>query len=140
MESEKLWKKFSKAYREYKANEYGYVICFTCGYSNHYKRMDTGHYIDRRHGAVKFNPLNIEIQCMICNRLNNGQIEKYRKNLIERYGADVEELLHNEAKFGAPMLQHEVETMITYYKQLKKLKDEARQNLRPSGSEAKEEV
>lgn len=124
MESEKLWKKFSRAYREYKANKYEFTTCFTCGSHSHFTKMDTGHFIDRRHGAVKFNPLNVEIQCMACNRILKGNIDVYRKKLHEKYGPEVEDLLTNEVKSGAPMRQEEVEKAIAYFKTMKKVKNE----------------
>jgi len=119
MDSEALWKKFSLAYRKYKANKYDFCVCFTCGIAKKYKDMDTGHYIDRRHGAVKFNPLNIEIQCRVCNRFKSGNLDIYKKNIIRKYGKEVEEMLQEEARNGIEMKEEEVLFLIDYYKNLK---------------------
>ncbi len=119
MDSEALWKKFSLAYRKYKANKYDFCVCFTCGIAKKYNQMDTGHYIDRRHGAVKFNPLNIEIQCIKCNRFNSGNIEVFKKNIIRKYGQEVEEMLQREARSGVEMKEEEILFLIDYYKTLK---------------------
>ena len=45
----------------------GIVECWTCGKTQHYKRMHAGHFMSRRHHATRWNEENVQVQCPGCN-------------------------------------------------------------------------
>ena len=84
---------FSEIVRRREADSNGYVPCITCGKRHHWKDLDCGHYIGRRHTLTRYDDRNCHPQCISCNRFNYGEEELYRNKLIEMYGIEaVEEL------------------------------------------------
>lgn len=65
-----LWRLFSLYIRQRDAKERGkdgYVACITCGQVRHWKGMDAGHYVSRRHQATLYMFNNVHAQCKGCN-------------------------------------------------------------------------
>lgn len=84
----RLDKVFSEYIRRTKAkNEI--CICVTCGKRDHYKEMDAGHYVSRRHLSTRFDERNVWPQCKSCNRFNEGRKDEYALFLIRTYGDDI---------------------------------------------------
>lgn len=73
--------------------------CWTCGETKHWKQVDAGHYISRRHKSVRWDLRNIRPQCKICNGFGKGfgreklpgEAQKFAEKL-EAQGVDVGEL------------------------------------------------
>jgi hypothetical protein len=59
--------------------------CISCGgsidHAGHY--YSAGHYT-----ALRFNPMNVNGQCLKCNNFLHGNLINYRKGLVKRYGED----------------------------------------------------
>ena len=76
--------------------------------------VNAGHYKSRgAHPALRFNELNIHVQCYRCNVKLSGNIENYRINLIEKIGLDKVEWLegpHKPKKYTCAELK-EIELM-----------------------------
>ena len=106
--SEYDWKMFSRAYRQSKANAFGYCVCYTCGHIDHWKKFDTGHFIDRRYDSVKYNLLNVKPQCVRCNRLLDGNLQVYRKNIMLDYDVSVVDFLNWAKNNVTPLNKKEV--------------------------------
>jgi hypothetical protein len=122
--TEYQWKVFSKLFREYHSNQFDCCVCFTCGKVAHWKKMDTGHFIDRRFAATKFNPLNLEVQCVHCNRHLDGNIEVYKKQLMIKYGGwDVVSHLNHASLNGKLPSKSDVQGLITIYRKMVDLKN-----------------
>lgn len=66
--------------------EIDYISCFTCGYSNSYKKLHAGHFLSRYYKAARWNPDNIRPQCYVCNIMRKGDAIKFRQNLIKEIG------------------------------------------------------
>ncbi len=117
-----LWKWFSLfvRLRECPDNSQGFARCFTCGRVHHYKEMDAGHYMSRRHKATKYDENNVRGQCVHCNRDLSGNIGEYERAL----GSELAESLRLKSKEKSKKMPlWEVESKIAEYRQ--KAKDEA---------------
>ena len=113
--SENDWKRFSRAYREYESNRYGYCTCFTCGSHKHWKEMDLGHYIDRRWASIKYFFPNLEIQCQKCNRYEDGNLDSYSRQLITKYHGDwIIPFLEESKLTFRPLYKDEVKWLISH--------------------------
>lgn len=76
----------SEAVRRGSADAQGIAICVTCGGSNHWKFMDCGHFQRRGHIATRYFYKNLGVQCHECNRINEGENEKFAAFIDEFYG------------------------------------------------------
>ena len=67
--------------------------CYLMGDENKHKR-NAGHYhsVGARHD-LRFNTLNIHLQCVKCNMFKSGNLIEYRKGLVEIYGKEFAEEL-----------------------------------------------
>ena len=94
----------------------GYGRCISCGKIITFSTSDCGHYVNRKHMSVRFDEKNCNAQCRSCNRFDEGNIQGYRKGLIEKYGHQETELLeikkHNKSNYGT----FELECLIKEYK------------------------
>jgi hypothetical protein len=85
----KAWSMFSTYIRLKYADENGYVTCYTCGVTRHYKdRMQAGHGIEGRNNAVLFMEEIVRPQCVGCNMFGQGKISVFTEKLIKEYGPD----------------------------------------------------
>lgn len=117
----KLDRIFSEYIRRRDADKNGNIICISCGKIIDWKQSDCGHYINRRHNALRYDEKNCNAQCRSCNRFDEGNIQGYRKGLIKKYGIKEVESLeirkHNHCKLG----EFEIKILTQEYK--KKLKE-----------------
>ena len=98
------------------ADDFGMCQCVTCNKVQHWKEMDGGHFVSRRHNATLLVEENIHPQCKGCNGYNSGNIDSYSLFMIDTYGLDaMRELIdskHQPRKFTA----RELEDLIAEYK------------------------
>jgi len=91
--------------------------CISCG-RNSGAKMNAGHY--RSVGScpeLRFNELNIHLQCEHCNSYLSGNAIEYRKNLSELIGDDLLEYLegpHEIKKYTAEELK-EIKQLYNYF-------------------------
>lgn len=89
-------------------SEDGYFQCISCGEYKSTDRCQAGHYMSGgKHSATRFDPDNVHAQCIQCNHYMSGNLEKYRKRLIEKIGIERVEAVEWKAKSGV----HKVERM-----------------------------
>lgn len=120
----KLWKIFSEFIRRRDSGTNGFFNCITCGKPRMWKKADAGHFINRRHLAVKFDPKNVNGQCKPCNGFDEGNKHLYAPALDKKWGKDTAAQL--EASKRSQVLGGRVwyEAMIENYKnKLKELKE-----------------
>ena len=103
----------------------GIATCVTCGDAKHYKKMQNGHFMSRRHMSTRFEPMNTAVQCMGCNMYNQGMQYEMSKYLDKTYGKgtaeDMQVLSRQTKKIG----RHDYEFEIALYKGLvKNIKEE----------------
>ncbi len=60
--------------------------CISCGRTLPIEQADCGHYINRRHMALRYSEENCNAQCRHCNRFDEGNIYNYRKGLYLKIG------------------------------------------------------
>ncbi len=119
----KLDRIFSEFIRLRDANKDGYVRCISCGKLKHWKDVDNGHYINRKHMSTRYSEKNCNGQCRACNRFDEGNMIGYTKGLIKKYGQgileELEVLKFQTSKFS----KFELEVLAKHYKEeVKKLK------------------
>ena len=75
----KAWKLISEYVRR---SEKG--ICYTCGKHNKWQNTDCGHYI--HHNNMDFVLMNLNCQCIYCNKFQHGNLGIYAERLIAEFG------------------------------------------------------
>ncbi len=96
--------------------------CISCG--THNGKKNAGHF--RSVGAapeLRFNELNVHLQCERCNTYLSGNLLEYRARLIDRIGlAEVEKLEgpHETRKYTIPELREIKETYRAKLRELQK--------------------
>jgi hypothetical protein len=113
--------KLDKVFSEYirlRDSENGYCKCISCGKVHHWKEMDAGHFVNRKHMSVRYNEKNVNAQCRACNRFDEGNIPSYSLNLIKIHGQGIiEELLWKKSQ-STKFTDFEAKIMIDRYKEL----------------------
>lgn len=66
----------------------GFVNCYTCEKSYHYKNMNAGHGIGGRNNAVLFDEAIVRPQCVGCNIWGRGQYQVFTRKLIGELGLE----------------------------------------------------
>jgi hypothetical protein len=113
---------FSTYIRLKNADENGICTCFTCGAKHHWKSIDNGHHCKRQYMSTRFNVMNCQPQCRKCNWLEQGADDKFKTNLIKKYGQnEYDKLIY--LKFQTKKwTRFELEQMISAYrKEVKEL-------------------
>lgn len=81
------------------ADHNGYCSCVTCGYTNHWKELQGGHFISRRYTAHKLMEENIHPQCRGCNGPLGSNPIVYTTWMIDTYGRDfVDQLIQTKSE------------------------------------------
>jgi hypothetical protein len=72
--------------------------CISCGrYTGH----DAGHYYSAGHySGLRFNEINVNLQCVHCNKFLHSNAIEYRKGLIRKYGIEAVENLDMLSKIN----------------------------------------
>jgi len=81
----KLDKVFSVYIRTRNAKK-NLVQCVTCGVRKHWKEVDAGHFVSRRHYSTRWNSQNVHAQCKSCNGFHAGQNYLMGKYIDKTYG------------------------------------------------------
>lgn len=97
--------------------ETGDAICVTCGKIDHWKKLQNGHFMSRRHQITRWDEDNCQCQCYSCNVMQQGKQYQYSIWLDDKYGkGKADELL--QKSFGTLKLdRYDIERMILEYKQ-----------------------
>lgn len=75
----------------------GYGQCITCGAVVHWKDSNAGHY---KHGCLDFDDMNINFQCVRCNKWLSGNLSEYALYLLKKYDKEGLENLHIKASMA----------------------------------------
>lgn len=109
---------FSRFVRLLNADSNGEVKCYTCPRVEDWKEIENGHFIDRRHKALRFELDNCRPQCNGCNQFKSGNLKVYRANLVEELGedkvAELEQKRFEIKKYSVP----ELDDLIKFYREL----------------------
>ena len=91
------------------ADEHGMVNCVTCGARKHYKEVDGGHSISRRHVATKLMEEVVNPQCKQCNGFKGGAYGEYTLYMIDTHGRDFVDWLNIEKHKPKKYYRDEIE-------------------------------
>jgi len=94
----------------------GEATCVTCGAVNHYKKMQNGHFMSRRHMSTRFEVMNTAVQCMGCNMYNQGMQYEMSKYLDKKYGEGTAEAMQLKSRQLGKIGRHDYDYMIDLYK------------------------
>lgn len=114
---EDLDKIFSRYIRIKYAMQNGYCRCISCGRIHHWKEIQNGHYMSRRHLSTRWAEDNCRPQCVACNIFNQGNAQAYRVALIKEIGEQRVNLIEARARQETcKYSEFELKTLIDHYK------------------------
>jgi hypothetical protein len=87
------------------------ATCVTCGKQDHWKKLQAGHFISRKHYATRFDEDNVQVQCSGCNVFRYGEQYLFSKYL----GADLSEELLMKSRKIQKFTDSELLDMIELY-------------------------
>jgi 5-methylcytosine-specific restriction endonuclease McrA len=108
--------KLDKVFSEYIRRRYtknGIAECVTCGKKDHWKNLQAGHFMSRKHYATRWDEENVEVQCMACNVYRYGEQYLFAKHL----GQEKADELLAKSRTMVKLKDWELEEMIEKYKQ-----------------------
>jgi len=85
--------------------------CVTCGKQDHWKKMQNGHFISRKHYATRWDEDNCQVQCSGCNVFRYGEQYLFSKYL----GTDLSEQLLIKSRKIEKFTDNELLDMIDLY-------------------------
>ncbi len=94
---------------------FSYGRCISCGSIITYSSSDAGHYINRKHMSLRFDEVNVNAQCRQCNRFDEGNVQGYRRGLIEKYGEKATDMLEIKKHNSCHLSIFEIELLINEY-------------------------
>tara|TARA_R110000765_G_scaffold27929_6_gene67671 strand:+ start:2990 stop:3466 length:477 start_codon:yes stop_codon:yes gene_type:complete len=121
---DEIAKKLQKLVRLKAADENGMVKCWTSGHVKHWKEMQGGHFISRKHQRTKIMEENIHPQTASQNLYgmkDSLTVLNYRQAMCDFYGKDYVEWLEKEARLPLKTPRPELED--TYYELVKRCKE-----------------
>jgi len=119
----KIVKKLDTIFSQYirlKDSENEYATCFTCGKSDHWKKLQNGHFQSRRHYSTRWDEVNCQVQCAGCNVFRQGEQFIFSKNLDLKYGKGTADNLQIQAGQIIKLSDSELQEMIKDYEKFVK--------------------
>lgn len=118
----KLDKVFSQYIRLRDRMPGGVFRCISCGQIKPIEQADCGHYINRQHMATRFSEINCNAQCRSCNRFDEGNMQGYRRGLVQKYGEQRVLMLESMKYETRKYTDFEYEALIKHYRaEIKKM-------------------
>jgi len=109
---------FSQYIRLINADNNGYCTCVTCNKKFHWKEIQAGHFMSRKHYSIRWDERNVKPQCVACNVYRAGEQYKYSLYL----GNNLSKTLLEESRELRKFTNIELEEMISdYNERVKKL-------------------
>lgn len=90
--------------------------CISCGRVLPIEQADCGHYVNRQHMSLRYSELNCNAQCSNCNRFDEGNMQGYRRGLIDKIGLQKVELLESMKHQVNKLSSFELEVIAQHYK------------------------
>jgi 5-methylcytosine-specific restriction endonuclease McrA len=107
--------KLDKVFSEYIRRRYAknnISECVTCGKKDHWKNLQAGHFMSRKHYSTRWDEENVEVQCMACNVYRYGEQYLFAKHL----GQEKADELLAKSRTMVKLKDWELEEMIEIYK------------------------
>lgn len=90
--------------------------CISCGRILPITQADCGHYINRQHMSTRFSEINCNAQCRSCNRFDEGNMQGYRRGLVQKYGEQMVLWLEAQKYKARKYTEFEYKALIDHYK------------------------
>jgi len=103
---------FSKYIRLSSADNKGMCTCVTCGKQYHWKNIQAGHFMSRKHYSTRWDEKNVKPQCVGCNMFKSGEQYKYSLFL----GLELSNELYLKSKDIVKFSSQDLQDMINDYK------------------------
>ena len=97
--------------RRYAKNEIS--TCVTCGKKDHWKNLQAGHFMSRKHYSTRWDEENVEVQCQACNVFRYGEQYLFAKHLGQKKADKLLAKSRQTVKFT----DNDIQDMIDTYKQ-----------------------
>ena len=107
---------FSKYVRLSNADKNGFCTCVTCNRKYHWKEIQAGHFMSRKHYATRWNEDNVKPQCVSCNLYMQGQQYKYSIFLGSELANDLYLKSREVVKFSTADIEHMIDDYTTKLK------------------------
>jgi hypothetical protein len=91
--------------------------CISCGRVLSIDQADCGHYVNRSHMSLRFSEANCSAQCRFCNRFQEGNMQDYRKGLIQKIGEQKVVLLEAQKNITNKISNFELEILAKHYRE-----------------------
>ena len=88
---------FSVYIRLRDASKDGIGFCCTCFKPHTWNKLQCGHFVSRKHYALRWEEKNCASQCVSCNIFNQGQQQKFADYIDRRYGSGTSEKLQQRS-------------------------------------------
>jgi len=108
-------KVFSEYIRRRYSNNNGIAECYTCGKRDHWKELQCGHFMSRKHYSTRWNETNCQVQCAGCNVFRYGEQYKFGRNLDIEFGNGTADGLHELSRQIIKYDNHDLMEMIKHY-------------------------
>jgi len=116
-----LIKKLDKVFSQYIRRRFAVneiAKCVTCGKQAHWKELQAGHFMSRKHYSTRYDETNVQVQCSGCNVFRYGEQYKFGRYLEEAYGEGTAEDLQNKSRQITKFSDIRIKEMIEYYNKL----------------------
>jgi hypothetical protein len=102
---------FSQFIRLKYSDKHGMTKCFTCDKRDHYKSMQCGHFMSRKHYSTRWDENNVRVQCPGCNVFQYGKQYEFGLKL----GQQLAEEMYIKSKQIIKFTNDELVEMINHY-------------------------
>lgn len=114
-----LINKADKVFSQYIRRRYtldnGITECYTCGKKDHWKELQCGHFMSRKHYSTRWNETNCQVQCSACNVFRYGEQFKFGRNLDIEFGNGTADELHFKSRKIVKYDNQDLIEMIKHY-------------------------
>ena len=110
-----LIKKLDTVFSQYIRQRYAkneIATCVTCGKKDHYKKLQAGHFMSRKHYSTRWDEDNVEVQCQACNVFRYGEQYLFAKYL----GQEKADALLTKSRETVKFSDYDIQEMIDLYK------------------------
>jgi len=92
--------------------------CVTCGKRDHWKKLQAGHFVGRKHYSTRWDAVNVQVQCMGCNVFKYGEQYKYGQFINYTYGIGTTDELFKKSREIVKYTDEEISEKIIYYTEI----------------------
>ena len=92
--------------------------CVTCGKEAHWKELQAGHFMSRKHYSTRWEETNVQVQCSGCNVFRYGEQYKFGIYLEQVYEKGTAEELQAKSREITKFSDYRLLELIEYYNEL----------------------